>query len=462
MLDESSLVKFKQALRGRLIRPEDPSYNSARAVWNGMIDRRPAMIVRCADSQDVIQTVKFARQSNLPVSVRGGGHGVAGKAVSDDAIMIDLSLLNSVDVDPDSRIAHVGGGATLGDLDKETQAHGLATTGGLVSETGIAGLTLGGGIGYLARRFGLTLDNLVSAKVVTADGELLHADNTTNQDLFWAIRGGGGNFGVVTSFSFQLHQVGPEVVAAQIFYPFEQAERVLRSYRDLMATAPDELSCYALAVNIPPVEPFPEEHHGKTAIVLVGCYTGETKDGLALFEPLKNLGDPIVALVSPMPYTTLQQSFDAGTPKGQRYYWKAHYFEEISDDAIAKFVELANSLPGAFSIAGFEPMGGAINRVNSTDTAFAHRDASFSFGIWAGWSDPGDDKRMIAWAREFHEAMKPYSTGGAYFNYLDRDDEDLLASTLGLAHQRLREIKAKYDPDNFFRLNQNIKPQAAG
>ncbi len=458
-MNKSVISEFAAALHGRLVTPEDSDYDSARSVWNGMIDRRPRMIAQCADTADVVASVKFAREYDLPMSVRGGGHGVAGKAVCDEGVLIDLSPMRAVKVDPKARIARAEPGATLADLDRETQAHGLATTGGLVSETGIAGLTLGGGIGYLARRFGLTLDNLVAADVVTADGRQVRASEKENADLFWGLRGGGGNFGIVTAFEYRLHEVGPNVMVAQVFYPFDHAERVLNHYRDLMAKAPDELACYALVAHVPPAEPFPEEFHGRTSIALVACHTGNAGEAQKLLNPLKELGKPILAMVGEMPYAQLQQSFDAGMPHGARYYWKAHYLDELSDDAIKRFISLSEPLPGELSLVGFEPLGGAISRVDPSATAFAHRDAKFALGIWAGWTDPADDEKIKSWTRDFHKAFVPYSTGGVYVNYLDQDDDERVNAAFGDSYARLRDIKAKWDPENFFCLNQNIRPR---
>jgi FAD/FMN-containing dehydrogenase len=460
MFDKATIKQSAEIFNGKLIQPGDADYDEARAVWNGMIDRKPAAIVQCADVDDVINAVNLARENDLMISIKGGGHGVAGRSVCDDGLMIDFSSMKFVKVDPEARTATVEPGATLADLDAATQKHGLATTGGLVSETGVAGLTLGGGVGYLARKYGLTVDNLISADVVTADGKLIHASDDENPDLMWALRGGGGNFGIVTSFEFKLHEVGPEVLTAQIFYPMEDAEGVLRAYRDFAAEAPDEMACYALAVNVPPMEPFPEEYHMKTAIVLVACYVGDTKEGKKLLESLQKLGEPVFQVVGQMPYVALQQSFDKGAPKGGRYYWKAHYMEGLPDEAIKKFVENVDPLPGPFSLVGIEPMGGAISRVKPSSTAFPDRNAVFGMGIWSGWTEASDDEKAIEWTREFHKAMEPYSTGGVYANYLDRDDDDRVKDAFGVNHDRLRKIKAKYDPDNFFRTNQNISPKS--
>jgi len=458
VINSASIELFKNNLQGPLLVPGENGYDEARSVWNGMIDRLPALIACCESVHDVIASVHFAKENGLVISVKGGGHGVAGKAVCEDGLMIDLSHMNSVSVDSVAQTARVGPGATLGDLDKETQKYNLFTTGGIVSSTGVAGLTLGGGIGYLARKFGLTLDNLLSVDMVTAEGELVHCDQKENSDLFWALRGGGGNFGVVTSFEYKLHEQNPEILAAQIFYPMADAPQLMRAYRDLMAQAPDELAGYALVVNLPPVEPFPPELQGTPAFFLLACYSGDHDQGRKLLEPLQELGNPILAAINLMPYIDLQQNFDAGVAKGQRYYWKHHMFREISDEAINTFLDFAENIKGPFTLLGFEPLGGAIARVNAEDTAFIGRDASFALGIWTGWADPSEDEEIIAWARDFHQAMEPFATGSAYSNYLDQDDEAITQAAYGRNYQRLQSIKAKYDPDNFFSQNINIEP----
>jgi FAD/FMN-containing dehydrogenase len=458
LLDKSKISHYTDEFAGQLIQPEHPEYNKVRKVWNGMVDRCPALIARCMNANDIVSAVRLAREHDLAVSIKGGGHSVAGRSVCEGGLMIDLSGMREVKVDPERKIASVEPGAILADMDSATQKYGLATTGGLVSETGVAGLTLGGGLGYLARRFGLTIDNLISADVVTADGKLIRASEEENPDLFWALRGGGGNFGIVTSFEFQLHNVGPDVLAAQIFYPYEDAEHVLHAYRDLMAKAPDELACYALAANVPPADPFPKEYHGQTCIALVACYSGAHEDGLPLLKPLQKLGNPILNVLAPMPYVALQQSFDASMPDGGRYYWKGDYVNEITDEAIDKFIANIDTLPGIFTLVGFEPMGGAISRVEPSATAFAHREPHFALGIWAGWTDPSDDDEIIAWTRRFHDAMEPHTTGGVYANYLDQDDDGRIKNAYGSNLDRLKKVKAKYDLDNFFRNNHNISP----
>lgn len=451
MTDQSMKDRLAAHMKGEVLGPASPDYNEVRKLWNGMIDRRPALIARCHEAGDVVASVNFAREEGLQPSMRGGGHGVAGNAVSEDGLMIDLSPMKTVEVDPEARIARVGPGATLGDMDAATQAHGLATTGGVDSRTGVAGLTLGGGIGWLVRSFGLTLDNVIAFDVVTADGELRRASADENSDLYWGLRGGGGRLGVVTQFEFRLQPVGPEVAVAQIFHPHEDAAGALRFYRDFMADAPDEIGCSAMVMPVPPAEPFPEAHHGRTAIALVGCYSGPVEEGLARFAELKAYGEPIVAAVQPMPYTALQQSFNEATPDGARYYWKSQFLQALSDEAIDTLVEHTEHMPGAFSAIGIEGLGGAFGRVDPAATAFPHRGAPFNFGLWAGWTEAAEDEPVIEWVRGLHKAMAPYSTGGTYSNYFDKDDQDRTDAAFGANRARLQRIKEKYDPQNLFR-----------
>ncbi len=461
MADNNKIEKFSASLDGKLVRPGDPEYDESRAVWNGMIDKRPALIVQCGVVSDVVESVNFARDNGLLVSVKGGGHGVAGKAVCDDGLMIDLSGMKNVNVDAESKTATVEAGATIGDVDRETQKFGLATPVGVVSKTGIAGLTMGGGIGYLGRKYGLTLDNLLSVELINYNGDIITANETENPDLFWALRGGGGNFGVVVSFEFRLHEVGPKLMSAQIFYPIEECGKILRSYRKFSSQAADEIACYALVVKVPPVPPFPERFQTKTAIAIVACHSGELEVAREELAPLETFGNPILSLIQPMDFVSMQQGFDAGVPSGMRYYWKAHYFDRLTDEMIEVFVSHVNPLPGSFSLVGFEPLGGAINRVEKSATAFSRRDANYVLGIWSGWEDPEMDQSVINWTRRLHQKMTPFAMGGVYSNYLDQDDEDQASAAFGTSYERLRAVKAKYDPENFFRINHNIKPKKA-
>jgi len=441
------LTTLSEHLRGTVLLPGDDGFDAARATWNGMIDRHPAAIVRCRGTADVIAAVNHARESGLPVSIRAGGHNVAGKAICDDGIVVDLSLMNDVRVDPAARRARAGGGAQWQDFDHEAQAFGLTTTGGVVSSTGVAGLTLGGGIGYLTRSHGLACDNLMAADVVTADGRLVHASESENADLLWGLRGGGGNFGVVTSLEFQLHPVGPMVAAATVFHAMDTASEVLRLYRNYALSAPDDVVCYAMIVNPPP--DFPPEHQGKPLLAIVGCCSGTVEDGLRLLAPLAEWGSPLVTAIDAMPYVVLQQAFNAGNPHGGRYYWKSQHLTELPDDLIDTVVRLGNDLHGSLSIIGIEQLGGAMSRIAPNATAFPYRNVPFSLSIWGGWPDAADDEANIAWCRTFFDTVKPFGAG-VYANYVGADEADRIEEAYGDNYARLRELKKKWDPDNLF------------
>lgn len=458
ILTEETIQAFTDRLRGPLIRSGDHGYDKARTVWNGMIDRRPALIVRCTGTADVINGVNFAREHELLTAVKGGGHNAAGHAVCEDGLVIDLSAMNSVRVDPHTRTARVEPGVTLREFDHETQAFGLATTTGQVSMTGIAGLTVGGGWGWLSRSYGMTIDNLRSVDLVTADGELLHASEDEHEDLFWGIRGGGGNFGVVTSFEFQLHKVGPEVLAGLIVYPFEEAADLLRFHREFAMEAPDELCCYAAIIGAPPAPFLPEEVHGKTVFAFGVCYSGPVEEGEQAVQPLRNVGDPIADLVEPMPYTAVQQMFDADYQAGARNYWKTQLVEPLSDEAIDIVVERADPLPTPETKILLEHLGGAMARVDPDATAYYHRDAPFSFNLYPRWTDPREDDAHISWARAFMDAVAPFATEGVGVNFLSQEGHERVKAAYGANYDRLAALKAKYDPDNLFRMNQNVEP----
>jgi FAD/FMN-containing dehydrogenase len=453
---------FKSSLRGELLLPGDEGYDEARAVWNGMIDKRPALIARCTGVADVIDAVNFARTNNLLVSVRGGGHNVAGKAVSDGGLMIDLSLMKGIRVDPKARTARAQPGATLGDLDRETQAFGLAAPAGIVSTTGIAGLTLGGGIGWLSRKYGLTADNLLSVDVVTADGRFLTASEEENADLFWGVRGGGGNFGIVTSFEYRLHPVGPIVVAGLLLHPMEKATEFLRFVREYAAKAPDELTVIPL-LRLAPAAPFlPVEVHGAPVVGAGVLYAGPIDEGQRAVQPLKEFGSPLADLIGPKPFMAIQTMFDSGAAPGNQYYLKSEYMFDFSDDAIDAIVAHAARITSPLSLAAFFQLGGAVSRVGENDTAFSHRDAAFALNIQASWVDPEESDEHIQWTRDFWTALQPFSTGGVYVNFLSEDEgEDRVRAAYGaVKHERLVALKNKYDPTNLFRMNQNIKPTA--
>ncbi|MFQ5916109.1 MAG: FAD-binding oxidoreductase [Nitrospinota bacterium] len=457
VLEEATVEEFKSSLRGELLLAEDPDYDDARALWNAMIDRRPALIARSAGAADVIRSVKLASDHGLLVSVRGGGHNIAGNAVCDGGLMIDLSPMNGVRVDSAARTAWVDPGATLGDVDHETQAFGLATPLGINSTTGVAGLTLGGGFGWLSRKHGLTVDNLLSADVVTADGELVTASERDNPDLFWGVRGGGGNFGIVTSFQFQLHPVGPEVLSGLIVHRFEDAGEVLRYYRSFVAQAPDDLACWAVLRKAPPLPFLAEEVHGTEILVIAVLHAGDMKEGERLLQPLREFGDPIADVVTPHPYAVFQQAFDPLLTPGVRNYWKSHNFSELSDGAIETILEYAGRLPSPYSEIFVAHLGGAANRVAPDVTAYPHRDVTFVLNVHTRWEDAAQDEECVAWAREFFDATTPFATGGVYVNFISEGEERVRAA-YGVNYDRMVELKSKYDPTNLFHMNQNIKP----
>lgn len=448
MLSESSTTEFKARLRGDLLGPGDPHYDEARKVFNGAIDNRPALIARCAGVADVIEAVRFAREADLLTSIRGGGHGVAGNAVCDGGLVIDLTAMRSVYVDPASRTARAEGGATWGDFDHETQAFGLATTGGIVPSTGIAGLTLGGGIGYLNRKHGLACDNLLSADVVTADGRMLRAGPGQNNDLFWALRGGGGNFGVVTSLEYRLHEVGT-VLGGEIVYPLDQAKQVLRVYRDWSTSAPDEVRADATLVSGPE----------GAALAIIVCYCGSPEEGERVLQPMRSCGSPMMDTIAPVPYATVQNLLTEVFQPGRQHYWKAGFIRDFGDDAIDAIVDyFRNTAPGFFAAIAIEHLGGAVGRVGPRETAFSHRDAQHSLLVLRMWEDPSDSESNIAWARRCYETAEPFMKSGVYVNYLGDEGEGRVMAGYGANYDRLAAIKKKYDPTNFFRLNQNIRP----
>ncbi|MFD1600923.1 FAD-binding oxidoreductase [Halobellus rarus] len=457
ILTDESIGEFAGTLRGSIVRPDDEGYDEARSVWNATVDKRPALIVQCAGTADVISAVAFAKEHGVPISVRGGGHNIAGRAVEDDALMIDLSPMNAVRVDPDAQTARVEPGVVLNELDHETQAFGLATPVGYNSTTGVAGLTLGGGWGWLSRRHGLTVDNLISVDVVTAAGELVHASETENEDLFWGLRGGGGNFGIVTSFQFQLHEVGPTVLSGPIVHPFEDTAAVLSEYREFTATAPDDATVWFVIRHAPPLPFIPEEWHGRKVLILAAFYAGEMSEGETVLQPLRDIGDPIVDAVGPHPYAGWQQAFDGLAPAGNRNYWKSHNFVEMTDGMIENFVEYGETIPTEATEIACAQLGGAINDVGVQETAYPHRDAEFTMVLHTQWTDPERDEECIAWARDVHQAMAPHATGGVYANFVPEEVGDQQAAYRE-NYDRLVEVKNQWDPENLFRLNHNVEP----
>jgi FAD/FMN-containing dehydrogenase len=458
VLDETAVGTLDDAFAGALIRPGDRKYESARRVWNGMVDRRPALIARCAHSDDVVAAVRFAREHGLALAVRGGGHNVAGNAVCDAGVVVDLSAQRAVEVDPVARTARVSPGALLGDVDHATQAFGLATPTGNVSLTGVAGLTLGGGLGWIARKHGPACDNLLCAEVVTADGERVTASAGENPDLLWGLRGGGGNFGIVTALEYRLHPLGPQVLAGGVVHDFADAPEVLRFFADFAAAAPDELSITASTFRAPPGFPVAPELHGELVTVLAVCYAGDLVVGERVLRPLRRFGRPLADLVAPMPYTALQSGSDASYPSGRRNYWKSHFVGEISDAAIAKVTEHAPRMTSPLSSFYFQHLGGAIGRAGPDAAAFSHREAAFEFTILTVWEDPDEDAEHIAWARELFSAMAPYAHG-VYVNNLGIEGaERVKAAYAPATYERLVALKDAYDPDNVFHINQNVTP----
>jgi FAD/FMN-containing dehydrogenase len=457
-LSEDAIQQFAGTIRGGVIRPGDPSYDEARRVYNAMIDKRPALIARCTDAGDVVAAVNFAREHGLLLAVRGGGHNGPGLGTCDGGLVIDLSGIRYTRVDPAGRTARVGGGSLLGDVDHATAAFGLATPSGIISTTGVGGITLGGGVGHLGRTFGLSIDNLIEADVVLADGSVVTASAESHPDLFWALRGGGGNFGVVTSFLFRLHPL-PSVYAGPMLWPIDRAADVLRWYRDFLPSAPDEVNGWFAFLNVPPVAPFPEELQGKSVCGVVWCYAGPAEDGERALAPARAaLGTPALDWVGPMPHPALQSMFDVFYPTGHRWYWKADFFTELSDEAIARHVEFGSKLPTGQSTMHLYPIDGAAGRVPNDATAWAYRDAKWAQVMVGVSPDPADDEPMIAWARAYWEALHPYSAGGAYVNMMMDEGADRVRASYGANYVKLAAVKAKYDPGNLFRVNQNITP----
>jgi len=457
-LDDAAVESLAASLRGDLLVAGTPGYDESRSIWNAMIDRRPGLIVECLGAADVANAVRFAAEHDVVLSVRSGGHNIAGNAVCDGGVMISLARMTSVRVDPGARRAWVEPGNTLGDVDRETQAHGLAVPTGINSTTGIAGLTLGGGFGWLSRAHGMTVDNLVSADVVTAAGELVRASAEENPDLFWAIRGGGGNFGIVTAFEFTLHPIGPEVLAGLMVYPLADARDVLRHYREFCAQAPDELTVWAVMRKAPPLPFLPEDVHGTDVLVLATMFAGDMTDGELALAPLRTFGRAIADVIGPHPFIAFQAAFDPLLTPGSRNYWKSHDFLALSDELIDTLLEYARTMPDPQCEVFIAQMGGATNRVPADATAYPHRDAEYIMNVHGRWDDPATDEQCIAWCRELFGAAAPHATGGVYVNFMTEEERERVPSAYGESLQRLREVKRVYDPGNLFRMNQNILP----
>jgi FAD/FMN-containing dehydrogenase len=458
LVQSQKVEQLKAGFQGKVLVPGDAAYDGARAIWNGMIDKRPAVIARCATTADVVRAVRFAKDNGLLLAIRGGGHNIAGSALCDDGIVIDLSPMKAAKVDVAKRRATVEGGATLADLDAVVQAHGLAVPLGINSTTGVAGLTLGGGFGWLSRKYGMTVDNLESAEVVTAAGEVVRASAAEHPDLFWALRGGGGNFGVVTRFEFRLHPVGPDLLSGLIVYPISDAKAVLRRYRDFMAKAPDELSVWVVLRKAPPLPFLPASAHGQGVVILALVYTGDAKAGEALIAPLRKFGTPLGEHIGVQPYAAWQQAFDPLLTPGARNYWKSHNFTELADGLLDTAIDYASRLPSPECEIFFGAIGGATTRAAPDATAYAHRDARYVMNVHGRWREPADDARGIAWARDYFKASAPFASGGVYVNFLTAEEGDRVRAAYGPSFDRLAKIKRTYDPDNLFRTNWNVKP----
>jgi FAD/FMN-containing dehydrogenase len=458
VLDADLIDDLAAHLPGRLLTAASPAYDQARTVWNAMIDRRPGLIARCASASDVAEVVRFARAHDLLVSVRGGGHNIAGSAVCDGGLMIDLSPMTTVQVNPTQRTAQVGAGATLADFDREAQAFGLAAPLGINSTTGVAGLTLGGGFGWLSRRLGLTIDHLLSAEMVTADGSIIRASESDHPDLFWAIRGGGGNFGVVTSFEFRLHPIGPEVLSGMVIHPLAAAKDVLRFYRDFLPTTPEEFTCWFVLRKAPPLPFLPAAWHGKEILALAMCWSGDLETGTRVMAPLRQFGTPLADVVAPHPYAGWQTALDPLLTPGFRNYWKSHDFLELSDGLIDILLEYAGNLPDPNSEIAFAQLGGAVSRVSRDATAYTHRDAQFVLNVHGRWEAAAKDAECVGWARSLFRAATPFATGGVYVNFLTQEEGDRIRAAYGPNYDRLVRLKNRYDPTNLFRMNQNIRP----
>jgi len=457
MLNQNYISEFRATLRGSLIEPQDQGYDDARKVYNGMINKRPRMIVRCADVADVIRSVNFSRENNLLLSIRSGGHNAGGLGICDDGLVIDLSLMKYTRVDPTAKTVKAGAGCTWGDIDHATHIFGMATPSGIISTTGVGGLTLGGGIGHLTRKYGLTIDNLLSVDMVLADGTFVTANAGQNQDLFWAVRGGGGNFGVVTEFTFKLHPVSM-IYGGPMLYELSETEDIMKWYRKLIKDAPEDLNGFFAFLTVPPGPPFPEHLYLKKMCGIVWSYTGPMDKAEEIFKPIRAFKAPAVDLAGPLPQPVLQGMFDAVYPSGLQWYWRADFVKDLSDEAIAKHVTFAKDLPTMHSTMHLYPVNGKSSHVNNKDTTWNYRNATWAMVIVGVDPDPVNKEKITIWTKNYWEALHPYSMGGAYINFMMDEGEDRVKATYGENFKRLVLLKNKYDPNNLFRVNQNIKP----
>lgn len=458
MPDQKAINDFRDSLGGELILPGDGSYDEARKIWNAMIDRRPAMIIQVSGADDVQAAIKFARTNELDITIRGAGHNIAGNSISDGGLMIDFSKMKKVNVDPEKKIAFVEPGATLGDFDAETQKHGLATPVGINSTTGIAGLTLGGGFGWLSRKYGFTIDNLLSVEIVTVDGKKLRASEKENEDLFWAIRGGGGNFGIVTQFEFKLYPFGPEVLAGLLVFPFDQADSILKQYKNFIVNTPPEFNVYVVLRKAPPLPFLPEEVHGKEIVALAIAVVDELDKNEKLVDSLRGFGKPVGEHIGRMPYVNWQQAFDPLLTPGARNYWKSHNLTKINDELLNLAIEYAGKMPSAHCEILIAYLEGKSNSVSADAMAYPNRNLKFILNVHGRWENAGEDKNGIGWARELFDATSEFASGGAYVNFMTEDEQERVARAYGPNYDRLREIKKKYDPHNLLHFNQNIPP----
>ncbi|HKK47243.1 MAG TPA: FAD-binding oxidoreductase [Balneolaceae bacterium] len=458
-ITKETISKLKKEIKGSVLLPGDTNYDEARKIWNGMIDRHPAVIVQCKNADDVPPAIKFSRDNDLIISILGAGHHIAGNSLCDDGLVIDFSKMRNVRVDTKERRAFVEPGATLGDFDKAVQAYGLSTPTGINSTTGISGLTLGGGFGWLTRKYGMTIDNLRSARIVTAEGKKLHVSEKEHPDLFWAIRGGGGNFGVVTEFEYDLHPVGPEILAGLLVFPFIQAKKILQEYRKFVLNTPESFNAWGVVRHAPPLPFLPEKVHGKMVLVIPVFYDGDFEQGEKLISAIRTFGDLVGEHVGPQPYTVWQQAFDPLLTPGSRNYWKSHNFTELKDGVLDVIIEYAGKMPSPQCEIFIGLIAGAPNRIHQEATAYNARNAKYIMNVHGRWEESVDDQKVIKWARNFFKDAAPFSSGGAYVNFMTEEEQERVTAAYGSNFNRLVKIKTKYDPGNIFHMNQNIKPQ---